>query len=251
MNERRILNDVVILAQGVPQTDKHGKTTICTIGYSMADNEYLRIYPTHPSYGLRRWDRVQMDCERHKADWRFESWQLRNGADDLSIRIRSTTRGKLTRPMRQKLISRIADLSIDEINESKRSIGIVRAVNPRVYLKQNKQNFGFLQQTSLAKNESPYSVRADFSSIPYVKFVCWDSEPCSGHDMQLQEWGVYEYMRKNPTSFDSVLKNLQMHNYEWTHFLVVGNQVAHPNSFMVIGDIRFKHYAVQMEIFES
>ena len=239
MNEKRIINDVVIIGQSVPQFDKYGNTNICTVGYSLSDNSFIRLYPTHHSYGLRRWDRVQLDCERRKEDWRFESWRLRNGADDLSIRIRSTTRGSMTKKaMRLNFINSILDKSVEEINDSKRSLGIVRASSIRGHFKQNRKNAGLFQLTM--KSDPDFMTRKDYPQLPHLCYKCADEPECNGHDMQLLEWGIFEYFRKNPLVGDRVFDNLYLHDKGWRHYLVVGNQIANPNSFMVISDIRFK-----------
>ena len=57
-------------------------------------------------------------------------------------------------------------------------------------------------------------------------------------DQQVLEWGVYEWLRKNPDKKDQVWENLRLNSDKHVIYLLVGNQFLHRNSFMIISVLR-------------
>jgi len=86
-----------------------------------------------------------------------------------------------------------------------------------------------------------YQVKREFQFEPRITFTYPGCQTASGqHDFQVLEWGVYEWIRKNPENKEQVWENLGIGKQEWDQFFLVGNQAAHRNSFMIISVLRFK-----------
>jgi hypothetical protein len=67
--------------------------------------------------------------------------------------------------------------------------------------------------------------------------VCRIKNP---HKQQIMEWGVFEWMRKNPSQPEKVFENLHIGEAGYETTLLVGNMALHRNSFMAISVFRLK-----------
>jgi hypothetical protein len=54
------------------------------------------------------------------------------------------------------------------------------------------------------------------------------------------EWGAFEWIRKNSGNEYKIIENWRLTDPQYEHFLLVGNQVKHRTSFLVINIIPFK-----------
>lgn len=244
MDNQRIINDIVVLGQACPDYDRDGKIVICMAGYSLSDDAFVRIFPVHHGLNLRRWDIVQADVELNKRDRRFESWKLRGSYHTIDKRIRKT--GTFGEKQRLPLIHKIASSCVKEINDARRSLGIVKAERVSASYKRNGKNEGLFQ--SQIYGDDGLHTRRDYPHVPYYNYQC-AAGGCSGHNQQLLEWGAFEYLRKNPLDGEGLWAALRVYDERYDHYLLVGNQWAHRSAFMVISDLRFKRPdAVQLSL---
>lgn len=238
MPNRLLIDDLIVLGQSSPDTMKDGRPSVCTAGYSPAHG-FIRIYPTRIDSPLRLWNIVSVPVERNPQDIRVESWKIQGSKsewDSLSEKI--VVRGSLASEKKLPLLSNLVSGCVFDIRDQGRSLGIVKPASRKCYLSE-RHDFDPYDQTTLDggvllkdKNHYPFQPRAEF--------FCSQCRSDAGHDQQILEWGVYEWMRKNPGKEECVWENLFAHESSQEILFFVGNQARHPSSFMVIDILRIK-----------
>ncbi len=93
-------------------------------------------------------------------------------------------------------------------------------------------------------------VKRDFPYAPYITYRCPDCQTeGQQHDQQVLEWGFYEWFRKNPDNKEQVWENAGFNRGDSDIYLLVGNQMAHRTSFMVISVLRVPAGDVMLPMF--
>jgi hypothetical protein len=77
---------------------------------------------------------------------------------------------------------------------------------------------------------------------PYLRFRDEDG----WHELQLREWGCYEWMRKEPDKVEQLWDNLALTSSDHEHLLLVGNMCYHRNVWLIINTFRSR---MQRELF--
>jgi hypothetical protein len=75
--------------------------------------------------------------------------------------------------------------------------------------------------------------------MPYVQFEDEDGP----HNIQLREWGCYEWLRKEPERANQLWSNLKFDDPGHDHYFVVGNMNNRRNVWLVISTYRVKKEA--------
>ena len=71
-------------------------------------------------------------------------------------------------------------------------------------------------------------------SLPKIMYRCSGCRAKHPHDQQIIDWGFYEWIRKNPDKKDQVWENAKLVNSDSDIYFLIGNQMVHRSSFMVI-----------------
>jgi len=237
--EERYIDDLVVLGKAVPERMRDRRTTVCTAGYSPKLG-FVRIYPTTYNSPLKRWNIVELPVERDKQDSRPESWKIqgsRSEWDTLDTKIKKI--GELTPKEGFKLVSKKIDSSIRQLNEQRRSLGILRPNIQKCYFRKN-ETYDSTKQEKLFGGFTP-NIKNQYPYTPYVRYRCSECKAVRYHDQQVLEWGFYEGMRRNPDDIDIIWENSGMNSRDWNHLFFVGNQRHQRTSFMIISVLRVKH----------
>jgi len=126
ISERLVIDDLVILGRAVPEPIKNGRVTVCTGGYSPKLG-LIRVYPTKPSTPIRRWDIVRVPVEKDPRDTRTESWKIQGSRSEWErLDEKVEVVGRLKSDDRPNLVANLTDGCVNEINEARRSLGIVK-----------------------------------------------------------------------------------------------------------------------------
>jgi len=233
MNKHKI--KYVVLAKSIPEYSKRdGICYTCSLGYS-PEMGLIRVYPL-PVVSMNKWDIYEIEVERNKYDSRLESWKLSSysrkenwmGLSKDVIYI-----GTIKQP--NKFINSIANLrvnSIDFLNDNKRSIGLIQLNYYRIYWDINDR---FINTNQLGLFEDVEI--ADFTK--YTKETknkearIFFRDSASEHDIQYNEWQVYEFQRKYNATDDAFrfMKNKNL--------LMVGNMHNHRNIWIGLGMFEF------------
>ena len=233
-----IINDLVVLGQGSPDVLSDNRITVCTAGYSNTHG-FVRIYPTKTDSPLRRWKVVSVEVERYDKDTREESWKILGSKkewDNLNKKI--SVLGELKPFDKQSVIENHIGGCVLDINDSKRSLGIIK---PSVI---SKHYFGIREgynpyvQKSLFGNFR-FIGKKNFPLVPRIEFRCSNCKAKTTHDQQVIDWGFYEWLRKNPEKRDQIWDNAKIGNPNSDIYFLVGNQARHRRSFMIISVFSF------------
>jgi hypothetical protein len=185
------------------------------------------------------WDIVSVPVERNPQDARIESWKIQGSkAEWESLSDKIAVRSTLDQKHKLPLIKTLLSDCVFDIRDQGRSVGIIRPASKKCYFSERQGYDPYAQMTldgfALLKDKSRYKLQ------PRTRFSCDECRSEDGHDQQILEWGVYEWMRKNPGKEEQVWENLFAHENNQEIFFLVGNLARHPLSFMVISILRIK-----------
>jgi hypothetical protein len=238
-NEETVLKNVVILGRAAPEELSDGRQTVCTGAWS-PERGFIRIYPCDPNSDLfSRWDIINVAVERSDRDTRYESWKIKGRKQNQEERVEVV--GEYSRDDRPTLLYNLEDDCIRDINEQKRSLGIIRPEEIHG-LEYHEWDTDDHVQLSLFEDDRPQN-REDFEYKIKLKFTCPECKTKQGyHNCSLLEWGGYLGMSKTDTSSTKGLENLyDLHDDDYTHWVFVGNMYRERTQFIVINLIWLKH----------
>lgn len=231
-----IIDDLIVLGKGAPDRISDGRVTICTGGYSPTHG-FIRIYPTKRDSPLKRWNIVEVPVERNYRDKRQESWKIQGSKREwskLSDKIKLV--GDHKRDDRLNLIGNLVDDCVECIRDEGRSLGIIKPSIEKCYFVE-RDDFEPEVQTTLL-NAYGVRVKDNYPYQPRICYSCTDCKTKSGkHDQQIVEWGIYEWMRKNPDKIEQVWENLRINSPTHDTYFFVGNISYHPNRYLVISSL--------------
>ena len=230
------IEDLVILGRSSPDRMKDGRLSVCTAGYSPTHG-FVRLYPTKMDSHLSAWSIVSVPVEKNPQDARRESWKIegsRHEWDNLGDKIE--VKGSVRRKDRLRFVSGHVSDCVFDIRDQRFSLGLVRPFEKQCYFEKRKDYDPDFQTTLFGGISS--AGKRDYELRPRVRFRCSSCRAKDGHDQQILEWGVYEWMRKNPGKEDQVWENLFSHESSQEVLFLVGNQATKPESFLVISILR-------------
>jgi hypothetical protein len=224
------LDDFVCLGRTVPEDSKKYGRKVCMAGYSEELRGFLRVYPLPVQNPLRQRSVSRLELERPSHDNRAESWRLRREREDVGIEciVGEKPTAGVTRWLDGQL-----EPSIAALNANRRSLGVIRPedITP---------SFRSPAEAVDPDEQSLFEVVTDlFGSetarlTPYLKF----RDAGGWHDIQLREWGCYEWLRKEPARADQLWDNLALGRSDLDYYFVVGNMCNHRNVWLVISIYR-------------
>ena len=195
-----IIEDFIMLGTTVPEPQKKtGRTFVCSAGYSHEMRSLIRIYPLAYVKCPRRWSVSRVALERNPQDSRNESWQLRGDRSPGAHRqINDVFEiiGKVERQERSSLMSGLCLPSIQEANNQRRSLCIIQPeCIPKLTFKENPDSPDHpqLDLGVYTDGREPPAGAKRFAFQPYAEF----RDAGGWHDLQVRDWGGYEFMRKH------------------------------------------------------
>jgi hypothetical protein len=243
-DEKVLIDDLLVLGNAVPDIISDSRITVCTAGYSPTLG-LIRVYPVPVVSNMRRWNIVKVPLERNPKDTRPESWKIQGSKSEWErIAYKIELKGKLRD--KDEMLATLDTLT------SKFGVDCVETLNDR------KASFGFINPQSISgafekRSDHEEDIQATLNgAVPFLTIKNYPLKPvasyrCSpscrarkGHKQQIMEWGVFEWMRRNPDKPDKVFENLHIGEEGYLRSLLVGNMALHRNSFMVISIFRFK-----------
>lgn len=226
----------VVLAKSIPEFSKRdGTCYTCSLGYS-PEMGLIRVYPL-PVISMNKWDCYEIEVEKNKYDTRIESWKLSSYArkenwmglgDDVKLL------GKMNPSKMIDIIALQKTDSIKALNQNKKSIGLIELCDYRLYWDVNKR---FI-------NTSQYGMFEDVEIADFAKYTkdtkqkesrIYFRDKSGEHDLQYNEWQVYEFQRKFNASDDAFrfMKNKNL--------LFVGNMHNYRNNWIGLGMFEYKN----------
>lgn len=237
MAETRRISDLIVLGRACPEPLRDGRVTVCLGGYSH-ELGFVRIYPTRTDMPWKRWDVVSVVVEKDARDSRAESWKIagsRSEWEALAEKVQVVDH--FPQKKWRDLVANLMDDCVTNINDERRSLGIIRPTIQRRYFANNPHYAKLFQPTLPGMGEST-AVKRDFPHEPRFTYRCSGCQAKQGHDQQVLEWGFYEWIRKNPDNKEQVWRNALLDSQEHDIYFFVGNQLKYRTSFLVISVLR-------------
>lgn len=223
------LDDYCCLGRTVPEESKKYGWKVCSAGYSAELNSFVRVYPLPMINPLRQRSVSTLELERNTQDARQESWRLRREFDDGGI-VDVQTQQRPTEHVLGWLESRVAP-SIAYLNERRLSLGVIRPKAMKPYFRDRESGKTDDPSQLLLFEDLDVAFGADaIRSAPYLRF----HDEAGGHDLQVREWGCYEWLRKEPEKPWQVWENSHLTDDEREVFLFVGNMCHRRNVWLII-----------------
>lgn len=241
-NEEAHLKDLVILGRAAPEEMSDGRQTVCTGAWS-PERGFIRLYPIDPQANLfSRWDIVNAEVERNSSDARHESWKIKGRKKHQDEKVDVVD--KYPRRQRATLLHHLEDDCVNDINNAKRSLGIIRPeTTPELQFQEWEEDETPGVQAKLFEEmeEVRPENRDDFDYNIKIKYACPDCKTQQGyHEQSLLEWGAYMGLKHNPDNPRQLEDNYRFTDDEYRHWMFVGNMNQYKNSFITISVIWLK-----------
>lgn len=228
------LDDFVMLGKTVPEPSADGRVFVCSAGVSRELRQLVRVYPLGRAGCPPRWMRCRIHLERNPQDSRAESWKLvgdRSPEAIPQINFRITQQEKTAHHQRADLLAPFVLGSIREANERRLSLCVIHPQRrPSLEFNDNVADdltSPLLRLFTLRDEPLEFGSKR-FAHNPYLRFRDEDGE----HRLQLRDWGVYEFMRKQGDERRFELERA-LHLSDDSS-LFVGNFHNHRNAWCVI-----------------
>lgn len=138
-----ILEDFVMLGTTVPEPNSDGRVFVCSAGVSSELNSLVRIYPLARKAVPRRWGKFRVPLERNSMDSRTESWRVKGNRDPASHwainNVFEEVQTTYPERLRADLLDPFVTGSIEEANNRRLSLAVVRPHEAMAYLQPNSQ----------------------------------------------------------------------------------------------------------------
>jgi hypothetical protein len=220
----------VVLAKSIPEYSKRDQTCYtCSIGFSPQFG-LIRVYPL-PISSMNKWDHFEIEIERNKYDSRSESWKLSTYSRKenwIGLSEDVTYLGKVKPDFILNRLTHYAFPSIKTLNAIKKSIGIVELHDYKIYWNTNERlintgQLGLFEDVEIAD----FTKYTKESKNKEARIYFRDAN--GEHDIQYNEWQVYEYQRKFSATEEAFRF---MHN---KNYLLVGNMHNYRNTWIGLG----------------
>lgn len=246
MPDQLVLDDFVVLGRAVPECIKNGRVTVCTAGYSKTLG-FVRVFPTTTRMPLNTWNIVKVPVERDPRDTRKESWKIQGSKNEWTrLGEKAQVTGQVHPKDRLNLIANLVDDCVNDINESRRSLGIVKPTIEECYFC-SEEDFDPTLQETLFGAPLP-TTKKQYREFPKIKYRCSNCRAKKHHDQTVLEWGFYEWMRKHPDKPEQVWENAQIFSPKHECFFLVGNMRDRRTAFLIISVLRLQKGTVSQPL---
>ena len=232
-------DDFICLGRTVPEESKKYGTKICMAGVSCELGSLMRVYPLPIQNPIHARHQCVLELERNRLDNRRESWKL----SDRSAKIIVSPKPVMPK---ETIVSHLGPYivgSIDELNDRRASLGVIELIQPQGLFRERK-GISNPDQGMLFEVTDEVFGAGSFDIAPYIGFY---DQVCKRHDLQIREWGCYEWIRKHRDQATCLWKNLGLDRNEpvWA---IIGNQVNRRTSWLIVCIFTIP-YEMQHELF--
>lgn len=240
-----IVEDFVMLGTTVPEPSSDGRVMVCSAGFSYELRAMLRVYPLARAGVPRRWGKFRVPLERNPKDSRAESWKI---AGDRSVEVHSGINerfesvGSCSDSERDWMLGRFGVESIQKANERRLSLAIIQQDSaPRLEFDESRDS---PDSPQLRLFDGPVEV-SGAKRFPYIPRLSFEDQD-GAHRLMLRDWGVYEFMRKNPhQEYDKLAGALRLSE---NRPLLVGNMSNQRMAWLVISVLKHGVSAMQSRL---
>lgn len=221
------IDDFVCLGRTVPEESKKYGRKVCMAGYSAELNSLVRVYPLPVHNPIEQRSNCVMELERNRQDGRRESWRLKREMGNEGI---VNVGEKVAKATVVDWLDERAACSIAALNQSRASLGVIKPLALSWLFKQSDEIVDPTQRTLFDDLDFHFGETATPRIIPYLRFADEGGEHC----LQIREWGVHEWLRKEPDKAAQLWDNLRLTSPNQQPYLVIGNMCNCRTSWLVI-----------------
>jgi len=235
------VDDFICLGRTVPEESRKYGHKVCMAGVSQELRSMMRVYPLPVQNNVRMRRSYCMELERNKLDSRHESWKL---ADRVHIEEVSTK--EMPYADVRGVVAPYFSSSIAELNERRASLGVIipTAVSGRFETRPGVASS--LQGTLWDDLDDTFGANA-IDLIPRLEFHDTDG----WHDLQLREWGCYEFLRRYRHRADELWKALALSDASRQPALVVGNMCHQRTVWLIVSVLRLPRVTETLPLFKE
>lgn len=271
MERRRVL----ITVKTYPNISKTHREIVCTAGIELTSGKWIRLYPIpfrflREDQQYRRWSTIEAAMVRNHKDFRSESF--RPDTDTLR-EIQAPLGTEFDWAERKKHVMPLVKQSLEQIQADGETLGIIKpkrfvkvyaeAAKKRAY---DEDDVAVLNQTSFFDEPVNAEEVRQLEKIPYefrIKYWC-DDDRCKSHDATVTDWEIGQLYRNcrgralakgnnaadaERIAVDQVLEKIRGFVDGHDLHLMLGNQQAYPNAFIIIG-LFYPPISAQSNLFE-
>ncbi len=217
-------DDFICLGRTVPEESKKYGAKVCMAGLSRELGSLMRVYPLPVVNPIKARHECILELERNHQDNRRESWKLRHRKDGiLSVSLKPVLTEELIAALRLHIAR-----SIEELNECRSSLGVLELGQPRGFFRE-RNDITHPDQGMLFEVTDECFGAGAIDLAPYIEFRDQDSRR---HELQIREWGCYEWIRKERARAAQLWDNLRLGTA--STLAIVGNQANRRTSWLII-----------------
>jgi hypothetical protein len=228
------LDDFIMLGKTIPEPNSDGRIFVCSAGISPEFRSLVRLYPLSRFDSPPRWSVCEVTVQRNPRDSRRESFQIagdRTPDAHPAINGRFRILGTIARDHRDRLLAPYAGGNIAELNAQRRSLAVLHPTAPARLLFEESSESPESPQLSLFADNEPQARMLGarrFAYQPRLEF----QDGAGWHNLQLRDWGAYEFMRKH--GYRRRHELAQALQLPANPALLVGNMANRRNVWLVI-----------------
>lgn len=219
-------DDFICLGRTVPEESKKYGAKVCMAGLSSELHGLLRVYPLPVVNPIRARHECVLEVQRNRQDSRVESWKL-SGRGEAIVSV--SPRPVLDHECLASALGPFRVRSIVELNDRRLSLGVLHLLNPRGFYRQ-RSGISHPDQGMLFEIADECFGAGAIDVCPYIEF--WDDD-AKRHELQIREWGCYEWIRKERARASQLWDNLHLREGKMI-WAVVGNQANRRTSWLII-----------------
>lgn len=235
------VDDFICLGRTVPEESRKYGQRVCMAGVSPELRALLRVYPLPVQNPVRMRGTYRMELERNKLDSRRESWKLIDRCN-----IQSVSSAPIPYMDIGKFVEPHICTSIAELNESRASLGIVIPESVECHFDTRPGTSSSLQGMFWDDLDCAFGANA-IDLIPRISF--YDSN--GAHDLQLREWGCYEFIRKYRHRAADLWDALCIKDPSRQPALLVGNMCHQRTTWLIVSVLRLHRHPQTKPLFEK
>jgi hypothetical protein len=229
-------HDYLVLGQTVPEESKKYGLRVCTAGYSIKNDELIRVYPlgVKRKQHFKRWHIYnELPLRRNNKDNRNESWRL--GIDVNQINDLLIVDGRKNKEtILNKLYKNHSVTSIKEANDKRISLAIVKMYDCNGYFVDKNKKIINTKQYCLFDEDDNTNIlgKNDYDKLPRIE---WKDEEGYKHDFMFNSWDAYMHQinLSKKYGYDNLWKALKL-NKDIPKLALIGNINSIRTSWLII-----------------
>ena len=244
---------ILITIKAYPRPSYSYGETVCCAGIDVDSQKWIRLFPIDfrdldSNKKFRKYSIIEAACARPSDDPRPESHRIREDSIRILDYIDTTPSGW---ERRKSIVFSLPTKTLCELKRDEEkgntSLGLIKPFDNTFKIRRRPLEDPEKRKDKYAQLGFFKKHRAPIEEIPfnfYVHFNCGADQDCSGHELSIIDWEIMQAYRDWQKRYHGEEVLLDKIKERWCDllnadkrdvFFYVGNQLAHPKSFMILG----------------